>query len=199
VGGPRLDAALMSISGRTATTKAMGQGSTQHQHLVQTEVPPKLLEEWLDLWRTRHGVSGKLRVALRPHTAGSDVLELSVTSSDGDKKLNVIFASIHDRRGRSILSVRDQNTFDLSLRRKRLMTLVQLFLIHRYKVDSAHFVTPTEDNQRQVEGMKSLGLFSNATEEIGQIIVAEVDKARVRDLVAPDKVALQALLGGSKK
>ena len=40
--------ALMAISGRTSTTKAMGQGSTQHQHLVQTEVPPKLLEEWLD-------------------------------------------------------------------------------------------------------------------------------------------------------
>ena len=36
------------ISGRTSTTKAMGKGSTQFQHLVQTEVPPKLLEEWLD-------------------------------------------------------------------------------------------------------------------------------------------------------
>ena len=42
VGGPRADAALMSLSGRTATTKAMGKGSTQFQHLVQTEVPPKL-------------------------------------------------------------------------------------------------------------------------------------------------------------
>ena len=47
VGGPRLDAALAAASGRTATTKAMGKGSTQHQHLVQTEVPPKVLEEWL--------------------------------------------------------------------------------------------------------------------------------------------------------
>ena len=40
VGGQRLDAALMACSGRTATTNAMGKGSTQHQHLVQTEVPP---------------------------------------------------------------------------------------------------------------------------------------------------------------
>ncbi len=48
VGGPRLDAALMGSSGRTATTKAMGKGSTQFQHLVQTEVPPKLLETWLE-------------------------------------------------------------------------------------------------------------------------------------------------------
>jgi isocitrate lyase len=41
----RADAALMSITGRTSTTKAMGKGSTQFQHLVQTEVPPKVLEE----------------------------------------------------------------------------------------------------------------------------------------------------------
>ena len=50
VGGPRLDAALMASSGRTAATKAMGKGSTQFQHLVQTEVPTKLLEEWLADW-----------------------------------------------------------------------------------------------------------------------------------------------------
>ena len=34
VGGPRLDGALMASTGRTATTKAMGKGSTQFQHLV---------------------------------------------------------------------------------------------------------------------------------------------------------------------
>src|ERR1043166_3400625 len=50
VGGPRADAALAATSGRTATTMAMGKGSTQHQHLVQTEVPKKLLEEWLAMW-----------------------------------------------------------------------------------------------------------------------------------------------------
>ncbi len=43
VGGPRLDGALMACSGRTATTAAMGKGSTQVQHLVQTEVPVRLL------------------------------------------------------------------------------------------------------------------------------------------------------------
>jgi isocitrate lyase len=194
VGGPRSDAALMSISGRTATTKAMGQGSTQHQHLVQTEVPTKLLEEWLDLWRKHHGVPGKLRVQLRPQTASSDLLELSLLSADGEKKLDVVFASIHDRRGRSILSVRDQNNLDLSLRRKRLMTLVQLFLFHRYKVDSAHYVTPTEDNQRQAEGMKKEGLFRSVVQEVGEIIVADVDKERVKALVAPDRKAMEALI-----
>jgi isocitrate lyase len=194
VGGPRADAALMSVSGRTATTRAMGQGSTQHQHLVQTEVPPKLLEEWLDLWRKHHGMPGKLRVSLRPHTAGSDLLELALASADGEKKLNVVFASIQDRRGRSILSVRDQNTFDLGLRKKRLMTLAQLFLFHRYKVYSAHYVSPTEDNVRQAEGMKGLGLFRSVAQEVGEIIVADVNPARVKELLAADRAALQALI-----
>ncbi len=194
VGGPRADAALMSISGRTSTTKAMGQGSTQHQHLVQTEVPPKRLDEWLDLWREHHGVPEKLRASLKPITAGSDLLELAVVSPDGGRKLDVSFASIHDRRGRSILSVRDQNTYDLRLRKKRLMTLAQLFLFLRYRVDSVHYVTPTEDNQRQAEGMKALGLFASVAQEVGKIIVADIDKARVKELVAPDRQALRALI-----
>ena len=50
VGGPRSDAALMASSGGTAATKSMGKGSTQHQHLVQTEVPVKLLTGWLSTW-----------------------------------------------------------------------------------------------------------------------------------------------------
>jgi isocitrate lyase len=195
VGGPRADAALTSISGRTSTTKAMGKGSTQHQHLVQTEVPPKLLEEWVDAWREQHGIAGKLRVSLRPLTGGSDLLELALLSTDGQKKLNVLFAVLQDRRGRSFLSVRDQNT-EPSLRRKRLMALVQLFLFHRYKVHSVHYVTPTEDNQRQAEGMKKQGLFGSVTEEVGEIIVAEVNQARLQELLAPDKVALRKLIAG---
>ena len=195
VGGPRADAALTSISGRTSTTKAMGKGSTQHQHLVQTEVPPKLLEEWVDAWREQHGIAGKLKVSLRPLTGGSDLLELALLSGDGQKKLNVLFAVLQDRRGRSFLSVRDQNT-DPSLRRKRLMTLVQLFLFHRYKVHSVHYVTPTEDNQRQAEGMKKQGLFGSVTEEVGEIIVAEVNQARLKELLAPDKAALRKLIVG---
>ncbi|MCH9700468.1 MAG: isocitrate lyase family protein, partial [Actinomycetia bacterium] len=70
VGGPRSDAALAASSGRTATTKSMGKGSTQHQHLVQTEVPKKLLEEWLALWSEHNQLPEKLRVQLRPRRAG---------------------------------------------------------------------------------------------------------------------------------
>src|SRR5580704_18264567 len=129
----------MSISERTSTTKAMGKGSTQFQHLAQIEVPPKLLEEWLDVWARKHDVPGKLKVSLRPHTPGSDVLELRILPSKGDAIANVIFSTIQDRRGRNILSIRDQNTLDVKLRRKRLMTLVQLFLLHRYRASALHF------------------------------------------------------------
>ena len=194
VGGPRADAALMAVSGRTATTKAMGKGSTQFQHTVQTEVPPKLLEEWLELWGKKHAVAGKLRVSLKPHRAGSQLLELAVLTSTGEKAANVIFDTIQDRRGRSILSIRDQNTFDVALRRKRLMTLMQLFLAHRYRVESVHYLTPTEDNHRQAEGMKARGLYSAVNDEVGELIVADVSRDRVAKLTEPDRVALRALI-----
>jgi len=194
VGGPRLDGALMASSGRTAATKAMGKGSTQFQHLVQTEVPTKLLEEWLATWRKHWDHPGKMRVELRPHTAGSELLELSVLGEPGSEKLaNVIFANIQDRRGRIILSVRDQNTV-APLRKKRLMTLVQLFLIHRYKASSVHYVTPTEDNELQAERMKSLGIFSDVHTEIGQIIVAHVSTQVVAELLKPDRAALVEMI-----
>lgn len=194
VGGPRLDAALMASSGRTAATKAMGKGSTQFQHLVQTEVPTKLLEEWLTEWRKHCDHEAKIRVELRPHTAGSELLELSLLQEPGREKLaNVVFAYIQDRRGRGILSIRDQNTL-APLRKKRLMTLVQLFLIHRYNASSVHYVTPTEDNQMQTQRMKSLGIFSDVHTEIGQIIVANVSKERVAELLKPDGDALRAMI-----
>ena len=126
VGGPRSDAALAASSGRTATTKAMGKGSTQHQHLVQTEVPKKLLEDWLALWSEHYQLGEKLRVAVAAARAGGEVLELGIYGErdGGEEKLaNVLVDPIKDRHGRSILSVRDQNTFAEQLRQKRLMTL----------------------------------------------------------------------------
>ena len=194
VGGPRLDAALMASSGRTSATKAMGKGSTQFQHLVQTEVPTKLLEEWLAEWRKYWDYPAKIRVQLRPHTAGSELLELCLLDElSGEKLANVVFANIQDRRGRNILSVRDQNTL-APLRKKRLITLVQLFLIHRYNASSVHYVTPTEDNQFQAQKMKSLGIFSNVNTEIGQIIVANVSKERVAEFLKPDRETLLAMI-----
>jgi isocitrate lyase len=135
-----------------------------------------------------------LRVQLRPSRAGSEVLELGIYNQDEEKLANVVFAPIHDRRGRSILSVRDQNTFAEPLRKKRLMTLIHLWLVHRFKADSVHYVTPTEDNQYQTAKMKSHGIFREVNQEVGQIIVADVNHPRIAELLAPDRQALGRLI-----
>jgi isocitrate lyase len=74
------------------------------------------------------------------------------------------------------------------------MTLVHLFLVHRFKADSVHYVTPTEDNQYQVEKMRSHGIFREVNTEVGQIIVADVDQQRISDLLAPNQEALGRLI-----
>ncbi len=198
VGGPRSDAALAASSGRTATTKSMGKGSTQHQHLVQTEVPKKLLEEWLALWGEHYQLPERLRVQLRPRRAGSDVLDLQILSDgqeDGSEPLaNVVVDPIKDRHGRSILTVRDQNTFAEQLRQKRLMDIIHLWLIHRFKAEIVYYVTPTEDNIYQTDKMKAHGIFSDVYQEVGEIIVADVNQARIDELLAPDREALTRLI-----
>jgi len=195
VGGPRMDAALTASSGRTATTKAMSKGSTQFQHLVQTEVPTKLLEGWLELWAKYYKIKGTLRVELRPNRAGSDLLELNIMSSRAKtKKADVIFGSIQDLRGKNILSIRDQNTFNTEFRKKRLMTIIHLFLIHRYKCNSVHYVNPTEDNMKQTQGMKKLGIYSEVNTEVGDIIVAVVNSKKLKELLNEDRVELKNLI-----
>ena len=52
-----------------------------------------------------------------------------------------------------------------------MMTVVELFLIHRYKASAVHYLTPTEDNEFQTQKMKSLGIFSDVHTEVRQIII----------------------------
>jgi isocitrate lyase len=193
VGGPRLDGALMAVSGRTAATKAMGKGSTQVQHLVQTEVPPQLLERWIQRWARHNQVTWNGRVRLRPHTAGTDLLELKVLDASGGTMTVVIFSVLHDRRSQTILLVRDQLTAP-ELRQRRLMTLVQLFLIHRYNAVAVNYLTPSEDNHAQALKMVDLGIFERISADIGQVIVADVARARLSDFLRDDTGALDALI-----
>jgi len=196
VGGPRLDAALSASTGRTATTKAMGAGSTQFQHLVQTEVPKSLLAGWLVEWAAHNGISDAPRVSLRPNTSGSGLLELNLLDSADHSLASMVFATIQDRRGHNILSIRDQHTAD-DMRRKRLMTLMHIFLIHRYKSATVHYVSPTEDNHRQTESMKVLGMFSDVKDEVGHIIVATVDIACMSELLDDSTGALSRMINKS--
>ena len=196
VGGPRLDGALAASSARTATTKAMGKGSTQVQHLAQTELPKKVLEDWLAEWRQVYGISEPLTVRLRPSRDGADVLDLSVLGAGGDddRKANLVFAPTTDRYGQVILSVRDQNTFGSELRQKRLMTLLHLYVLKRYRVTTVHYVTPTEDNDNQTKRMAEQGIYSNVNTEVGQIIVAKVNTTTVDTLADDVDGALRKLI-----
>jgi isocitrate lyase len=121
------------------------------------------------------------------------LLELRLLNEAREALANVIFAHIHDRRGRSILSIRDQNTAT-QLRQKRLMTLLQLFLVHRYKAVSVHYVTPTDDNLAQTRRMKEQGIFTAVNTEVGQIIVADVNRDTIAGLVKADHEALKQLI-----
>ena len=194
VGGPRMDGALVASSGRTATTKAMGKGSTQFQHLVQTEVSIKLLEEWLEAWTRHYKIKDSFTVELKPHTVGTFVLELNILNGNGDKVGDVIFEILQDRKGEKILTVRDENNFDPSLRQKRLATLLHLFLIHRYKTDFVHYVSPTEDNLMQTKGMMRLGIYESVNTEVGHIIVTKVNVDYVKELLSPDRRELKRLI-----
>ncbi len=172
----------------------MGKASTQHQHLVQTEIPTRVLEEWLAMWTEHYQLPGALRVELRPQRAGSELLELRIVGRSGDEVANVIFSPIRDRVGHRILIVRDQNTFDEALRQKRLMTLIHLYLVHRYKVDLVHYVSPTDDNSYQANKMMAHGIFSSVNQEVGQIIVTTIDSKRVAELLDPDRASLAKLI-----
>jgi isocitrate lyase len=116
-----------------------------------------------------------------------------LSEPSGEKLASIVFAYILDRHGRSIISIRDSNTL-APVRKKRLMTVSQLFLIHRYNASSVHYVTPTEDNEFQTQRMKSVGIFSDVHTEIGQIIVAQVNKERVAELLMPDRVVLLEMI-----
>ena len=74
------------------------------------------------------------------------------------------------------------------------MTLVQLFLVHRYRAAWIDYLTPTDDNAAQTAGMRELGVFADVQTEIGQIIVGQVDRPRVAELVAVDGTAVEELI-----
>lgn len=199
VGGPRLDGALVASSGRTATTKAMGKGSTQFQHLVQTEVSIKLLEEWLESWTRHNKIKDTFTAELKPHTVGTFVLELNILNGTGEKVADVIFEILQDRKGEKILTVRDENIFDTGLRQKRLATLLHLFLIHRYRTDFVHYVSPTEDNLMQTKGMMRLGIYESVNTEVGHIIVTKVNVEYVKELLNPNRRELKKLIAKKTK
>jgi isocitrate lyase len=185
VGGDRLDATLMATSGRTAATRAMGAGSTQHQHLATTEVPIGVLDGWLAEWAELWDYPTRPTARLRPRGSGTDALELHIEDEAGAELATLVVDRVVDREGRVILTVRDQITAT-ALRRRRLQTLAQLFLIHRFGADAVHYLAPTPDNAAHVLGMQTLGIFAAVSRGSDQLIAAQVDRAGVATLTGPD-------------
>ncbi len=174
----------MSLSGRTATTKAMGKGSTQFQHLVQTEVPPKVLEEWLDDWAQAPRGRRRRSRSRSGRTAPARSCSSSACSTTATRSRRTSSSQpIQDRHGRSILSVRDQNTFDAALRRKRLMTLRAA--LPDPPLQGGVGALPHADRRQPAPDRadEELGIFSAVNDEVGQIIVADVNSEGVAALV----------------
>ncbi len=133
--------------------------------------------------------------SLRPHTAGSELLSLNAgptrwrTSCRG-----IIFATIRDRRGQLILSIRDQETYDYDPAKEAADDVDAPVPDSSLQSTSVHYVSPTEDNQKQSDRMKEIGIFDEVQSEVGQIIVASVNAERVAGLLNPDRVELEKLI-----
>ena len=81
------------------------------------------------------------------------------------------------------------------------MTLISLFLIHRYNAVSVHYVSPTNDNMKQTQGMRKINIYNDVNTEVGHIIVCGVNQPRIKELLETDQKSLNDLIAkrNSKK
>jgi isocitrate lyase len=191
VGGEWADRFRRAARGPSLTTSSMGGKSTEAQHRKVIEVPTSTLERWLRMWKdhwTKHGVDlrGELSVELKERWAGSEEMMLNVFDEERDKIAEIIFRVDKDRAGRKFLAVKDQNTMG-KYRSRRLMSLMHFFLLHRYKTDLVHYVTPSSDNRLSVQRMVQNRVFRAARTDDPNIIAIEVDTARAQKTFANDE------------
>jgi len=169
----------------------MGGKSTETQHRKSTEVPASVLERWLRMWTDHWNKQalyneGELSVEIKERWAGAEEMMLNVFDEARDKIAEIIFRVDKDRQGRKFLAVKDQNTVK-RYRNRRLMSLMHFFLLHRYKTDLVHYVTPSGDNRLSVQRMIHNGVFRTARTDDPNIIAIEVDTARSQKIFANDE------------
>lgn len=191
VGGPWADRFLRAARGPSLTTSSMGGKSTEGQHRKEIEVPTSALEKWLKMWAqhwSEQGLydKGDVSVELKERWAGSEEMMLNVFDEERDKIADITFRVDRDRQGRKLLAIKDQNTVE-RFRFKRLMTLMHFFLLHRYKTDLVHYVSPTDDNRISVQHMMHYGVFREAPTGDPNIIAIEVNTARTQRIFASDQ------------
>jgi isocitrate lyase len=191
VGGGWADRFRRAARGPSLTTTSMGGKSTETQHRKAVEVPTSVLERWLRMWGhhwSSQGLytGGDLSVELKERWAGSEEMMLNVFDEARDKIAEITFRVDKDRAGRKFLAVKDQNTVK-KYRSRRLMSLMHFFLLHRYKTDLVHYVTPTDDNRLSVRRMIHNGVFREARTDDPNIIAIEVDTAHAQKIFANDE------------
>jgi isocitrate lyase len=191
VGGEWADRFRRAARGPSLTTSSMGGKSTETQHRKATEVPTSVLERWLRMWTDHWNKQalynqGELSVEVKERWAGAEEMMLNVFDEARDKIAEIIFRVDKDRQGRKFLAVKDQNTVK-RYRNRRLMSLVHFFLLHRYKTDLVHYVSPSGDNRLSVQRMIHNGVFRSARTDDPNIIAIEVDTARAQKIFANDE------------
>lgn len=150
VGGERLDAALMAVSGRTAATSAMGARSTHHQHLVASEAGPRVLERWLTGWAAAAGIPGPIRVALRPASAWSSVTELQVRDGLGARHLALAWTELADAAGACAVIIGAPADGDGPVD-DGLRAVAELFVLHRTGATVVHDLARDGGRARRVD------------------------------------------------
>jgi isocitrate lyase len=179
VGGPRADAALMAASGRTASTRAMGARSTHHQHLVETEITPRLLATWLDA----AGASGQapegLGVQLRPQEPGSDRRRL-VLGGPGAPVLVIGYVPLASD-GEASVAVGSVTSAPVRAAAE-LAALGMLFIVHRERAERLLLTGTAAGDLVGVQRLSRLGAVTKVQTADG-VTVASVDPDCVRALV----------------
>jgi isocitrate lyase len=183
VGGERLDAALAAASGRTASTQAMGEESTQRQHLVATEPPPALLERWLAAAGIATGASGPSSVDLRPLSAWSDGVELRVTGGDGTVLAVIDATPVTDDTDRLVLDIGRIESGPTPGRIDLLVRAVA-YLVHRYRADVVHRLGAGDADRALADALHAHGVYATAVAESDGVLVGVVDRVRVAALIA---------------
>ena len=191
VGGDWADRFRRAARGPTLTTSSMGGKSTETQHRKAVEVPTSVLERWLRMWAqhwSEQGLfkQGDLSVELKERWAGSEEMMLNVFDEARDKIAEITFRVDKDREGRKFLAVKDQNTVK-RYRNRRLMSLMHFFLLHRFKTDVVHYVSPSPDNRLSVQRMILNGVFRWARTDDPNIIAIEVETSRAQKIFANDE------------
>lgn len=191
VGGDWADRFRRAARGPSLTTSSMGGKSTETQHRRAVEVPTSVLERWLRMWTdhwNKRGIykQGELSVELKERWAGAEEMMLNVFDEARDKIAEIIYRVDRDREGRKFLAVKDQNTVK-KYRNRRLMSLMHFFLLHRYKTDLVHYVTPSGDNRLSVQRMIHNRVFRSARTDDPNVIAIEVDSARAQKIFANDE------------